>query len=280
MRKSARIWTLLGALLLALGMAASGSAAELSLITGAAVAQPGLRGSAPTGPKVRVRVKSLSEMRWENVIRQRLDIGCGAAALATILTDYFDVPTTEEERFHPLRAMALKQAGPDVRAVGFSLRHIRDVAAKGGLAASAFRVKESSLYKMRIPAIARITIHGYDHFVVFKEARNGRVYVADPAFGNTSYRLRRFSKLWSGVMMGFSRRAGDRPVDHLLLVGPEDEHVVGSEQIMRMARVPDFIQAPAKVPDFMNFSKFPFIQPQIPGLKSVFPSILGKRIEF
>jgi hypothetical protein len=49
---------------------------------------------------------------------------------------------------------------------------------------------------------------------------------------------------------------------------------------MRLARVPDFIEAPAKVPDFLNFSKFPFIQPQVQGLESVFPSLLGNRIEF
>jgi predicted double-glycine peptidase len=281
MRKSARIWTLLGALPLVLGMAASGSAAELSTATGATLPQPGLRGSASGGPTIRAKVKSLHELRWENVIRQQLDIGCGAAALATILTYYFDFPSTEEELFQPLLAAALKEGGPDVRDVGFHLGHIRDVAARGGLAAAAFRVEEKNLGRIRIPAIVRITIHGYDHFVVFKEARNGRIYVADPAFGNTSYRLRSFGKIWSGVMMGFSRRAGQRPLDHLLVVRPEDERVIASEEIMRLAAVRESAPTPATGLHFYNISTFPLIAgPRVPGLRSVFPFLLGNRIEF
>lgn len=280
MTNSTRLWTRLGALLLALGVAPSASASEVSLSTGAPLPQPGLRGSASTGPRIGVRVKSLHESRWENVVRQRLDVGCGAAALATILTYYFDFPTSEEEMFQPLLAQALKRAGPDVREVGVSLRHIRDVAAKGGLAAAAFRVDRNSLHMVRIPAIARITIHGYNHFVVFKQALNGRVYVADPAFGNTSYRLRTFSRIWSGVMMGFSRRVGARPADHLLVVRPEHERVIGPEETMRLAGGPDLAPALAKVPRFFNISTFPFIRPQVHGLQSVFPSWIGNRIEF
>jgi predicted double-glycine peptidase len=281
MRKSARIWTLLGAFPLVLGMAVSGSAAELSAATAATLPVPGLRGSASGGPKIRAKVKSLNELRWENVIRQKLDHGCAAAALATILTYYFDFPSTEEEMLQPLLAAALKEAGPDVRAVGFSLRHIRDVAARGGLAAAAFRVEEKNLGRIRIPAIVRITINGYNHFAVFRETRNGRVYLADPAFGNTSYRLRSFAKLWSGVMMGFSRRVGQRPIDHLLVVRPEDERVIASEEIMRLAAAQGLAPRPATGPQFYNISTFPLITgPQIPGLRSVFPFLMGNRIEF
>ena len=215
------------------------------------------------------------------MIRQQLDNGCAAASLATILTYHFDFPSTEEEMLQPLLAAALKDAEPDVRGIGFSLRHIRDVATKGGLAAAAFRVEEKNLGRIQIPAIVRITIHGYNHFAVFKETRNGRVYLADPAFGNTSYRLRSFAKLWSGVMMGFSRRAGQRPLDHLLVVRPEDERVIASEEIIRLAAARELAPRPSTGPQFYNISTFPYLPgPRVPGLRSVYPFIMGNRIEF
>ena len=261
-------------LALALAFGSSARASEVSLHTGSALPQPGLRGSAGGGPRISVKVKSLHEMRWENVIRQQRDVGCGAAALAMILTYYFDFPTTEEEMFQPLMVEARKRAGPDVLRVGVNLRHIRDVASKGGLAAAAFCVKPKDLEKIRIPAIARVTIHGYDHFVVFKEARNGRVYVADPAFGNTSYRTGAFARIWSGVIMGFSRRAGPPPDEHLLMWRPEDQRLVHSEEIMRLAEARPLAPLPGRGDRFRNISTFPFVTPRIAGLRSVFPSAL------
>jgi len=272
--------TLLFALLIALGGGGpNASAGELTTVTGSVLPVPGLRGNPGGGVRIGAKVSSLSELRWKNVVRQRIDVGCGAAALATILTYYFDFPTTEQELWQPLLAQALKGAGPDVNEVGVSLRHIRDVAAKGGLAAAAFRVEAKDLHKIRIPSIARVTINGYDHFVVFKQARGGRVYVADPAFGNGSYRLRTFARLWSGVLMGFQRRSGERPMEHPLQVGPKDERVVDSEAFMRVAAVTDVGRVPF-VPRIFSFSKFPFVTPKVEGLRSVFPFARSKELEF
>jgi predicted double-glycine peptidase len=249
--------------------------------TGSVLPATGLRGGASQGTRIGVKLKSINEIRWENIVRQQVDIGCGAAALATILTYYFDFPATEMEMFEPLLNLALKEAGPDVEQVGFSLRHIRDVAAQGGLAAAAFRVAESDLHQVKIPGIVRITIHGYDHFAVFKEARGGHVYLADPAFGNTSYRLADFSRIWSGVVMGFARRSGDRPLDHLLLVGVDDETNIESKEIMRAASANVTASIPAtRMVTWAKLSTWPNVQPKVSGLQSVFPTFLYNRIEF
>ena len=42
-------------------------------------------------------VQSLLEMRRENVVVQKFDLSCGAAALATILNYQFGDPVTERE---------------------------------------------------------------------------------------------------------------------------------------------------------------------------------------
>jgi len=269
----------LGLLILALFLPQSAAAAEL--YTGLPVATPGIRGNAVQGTRINVRVKSLQELKWRNVVRQQLDIGCGAAALATILTYYFDFPVTEEEMFNPLMTQALRGAGPDVRLVGFNLRHIRNVAAQGGLVGAAFHVSEENLHRIRIPAIARITVHGYDHFAVFKEARGGRVYLADPAFGNTSYRLPQFKKIWSGVLMGFVRRTRvqDLPQDHLLKVRPEDQRSIEADELMRLARA-DLSANQPHIPVIVHFDTFPFIQPSITGTGSIFPKVIGSSQEF
>ena len=88
----------IGLLVLILGLSPH-ALADNNISTGALLPRPGLRGSAGEGTRLSVKVKSLNELRWENVIRQRIDIGCGAASLATIMTYYFDFPTTELEMF-------------------------------------------------------------------------------------------------------------------------------------------------------------------------------------
>lgn len=248
---------------------------------GFALAEPGLRGPAGVGSRFAVPLRSLAEMRWENVVRQQIDVGCGAAALATILTYYFDFPATEQEIFQPLlEEAALRTDGAQVYQKGFSLAEIRRVAERGGLAAAAFRLTLEDLPRVRIPTITRITIHGYDHFVVLKQAVGGRVYVADPAFGNTSYRFSQFEGIWSGVVMGFALRSQNLPVSHLLLVDEDDEVFIQNSDVMRLASRNG---APATVPRQPSHSidyLFDRITPQIPGLRSALPAFLTNSIEF
>lgn len=260
---------------------ASADASGLHMQTGAGTGGIGLRGGASSGPRIRTQVKSLNASRWEDVVRQKLDVGCGAAALATILTHYFDFPASEDEMYRALMAQALREVGPDTREVGFNLRHIRNVALRGGLSAAAFRVAPEDLERVRIPAIARVQIHGYNHFVVFKQAIAGRVYIADPAFGNTSYRLPAFKRMWSGVLMGFVRRGSQVPLTHDLMVREADHRVIDPEDLGRVALATPTVTAVAPIaPSFTRLSTFRFFSPAITGLQSVFPTFLTNDIEF
>jgi predicted double-glycine peptidase len=182
---------------------------------------PGARADESNGRVLGVR--TMADFRWEGVVRQKLEVGCGAASLATIMTHYFGYPATEAEMADAMMAEATHDGQADlVRQIGFSMSHIRRVAEKGGLVARGFRVPIEHIDRIKIPVIARVSIRGYDHFLVFKAAQNGRVFVADPAFGNGSYRLASFEKIWSGVMIGFVRR-GQVPGDHGLEVEASDD---------------------------------------------------------
>ena len=281
-------WVLLAPLLAGFpAHAAAQEARPIDVGTGAPP-QAGIQGGAPTSLQIRVAVKSLKEIRWENVVRQRDEISCAAAALATILSHYFDFPTDEQEMLNALYIEAVNGkalnglppalADTVVRKLGFNLHHIRNVAQNGGLAAVAFRVEPRALVNLKIPVITRVSIKGYDHFVVLKEARHGRVYVADPAFGNTSYRLSAFEKIWSGVVMGFLRRNQALPAGHRLAVGPEDERNLALNDVARPSapRVEDR-PAPRVV---LRASLFPFVIPSIEGLESALPWVIINQTEF
>jgi len=254
--------------------------------TGPATASTGVRGSAAAAPKLHVEVKSLLEQKWSHVVRQRTDIGCGAASLATILTYYFDFPTDEDEMVQALHSEALAAPAPNlernIRFNGFNLRQIRNVAKKGGLVAAAFRVKPEDLPDVKLPVITRVTIRGYDHFVVFKEARNGRVFIADPAFGNTVYRLRDFEKIWSGVMMGFLRRGQGPVAQHLLQVAAADQRNLTWRETSRLLRpkVPAAVRLPAV------FLTAPVVDPSVlpeslQGLSgSALPTFIFNTVDF
>ena len=49
------------------------------------------------GVVLRQPVRSVKELREENVVIQRLDYSCGSAALATIFSYYFGDPVSEPE---------------------------------------------------------------------------------------------------------------------------------------------------------------------------------------
>jgi predicted double-glycine peptidase len=261
--------------------------ARIQTSTGVAVS--GLQGSGGSGGAAYdVPTRSWSEFKWQNVVRQRTDIGCGAAALATILTYYFDFPTDEREMVEALYYEAVqdykdpKHPPPgDIRQIGFNLRHIRAVARKGGLVAAGFEVDAENLEEVKIPVITRVTVKGFDHFAVFRGAVGGRVYLADPAFGNISYRLDQFERIWSGVMMGFVRRGEVLPENHDLLVRLDrDERQISWKNVMRLAT-----QEPAPHrfdlgPTGVQASTYDAVRIKLAGLESVFPTYKSGSMSF
>jgi len=146
--------------------------------------------SAHAGPPVR----SLLEIRQEGVVIQQWDASCGAAALATALTYTHGDSVTEREvaqgmlrRTDPLR---VKVRG------GFSLLDMKRFAESRGFRAEGFRgLSLEELLEQKSP-IVPIDARGDPHFVVVRGLRDGRVELADPAFGNRSMPVERFKEAW------------------------------------------------------------------------------------
>lgn len=139
-------------------------------------------------------VRSLLEMRHEGVVVQEWDTSCGAAALATVLTYTFKDPVSERaaaqgmlRRTDPLR---VKVRG------GFSLLDMKRFAESRGYSASGFRdLTLEELLAMRSP-IVPFSEYGEAHFVVVRGLSEGKIDVADPAFGNRRIAIERFMQAW------------------------------------------------------------------------------------
>ena len=140
-------------------------------------------------------VRSILEIRDEQVVRQQWDLSCGAAAIATVLTYQLNHPVSERE----VALAMLRHTTPTlVRSrLGFSLLDLKAYAASHGFAVAAFSGMTLDDVDPLAPAITPIQWHGFSHFVVYRGRRAGRVLIADPAFGNRTLSEDAFRAVWS-----------------------------------------------------------------------------------
>lgn len=129
---------------------------------------------------------------------QEWDLSCGAAALATVLK--FQHGDSVSEREIAIGMMGRQEYLDNPAIVtyrqGFSLLDLkRFVDRRGYNGVGLGQLTMSDLAKYA-PIIVPISVHGYQHFVVFRGVLNDRVLLADPAFGNRTMSRSRFEKAW------------------------------------------------------------------------------------
>lgn len=177
-------------------------------------------GVAHAQAQARAPVRSLLEIRQANVVVQRWDTSCGAAALATLLNYQHGLKSEEKE----IAEAMLQRTDPlkvKVRG-GFSLLDLKRYADAQGLQGVGYmKLTLEDLLGMA-PAIVPVLFRGYPHFVVVRGRSGDKVLLADPAFGNTTVDAGIFERSWQGNI-GFvvQRRDGKAP-PNLLTVQPTD----------------------------------------------------------
>ena len=127
---------------------------------------------------------SVKDLRDRNLIKQRYDFSCGAAALATVLRFGFGDPVTEVDILDGLFDLPTEVEKDERRRTGFSLLDLQRVAQARGYAAEGFRLTPEQLPVLGGPVIVFIESRGYKHFAVLRGVREDRVYLADPSRGN------------------------------------------------------------------------------------------------
>lgn len=165
-------------------------------------------------------VSSLLELRQQNVVIQRWDVSCGAAALATVVRYQYGTLLTEKQVV--LGLLRHTSTSRVQRRGGFSLLDMKRYLASQGFDGRGYAGLSLADLIQRAPVIIPIEMRGYRHFVVFRGIARGRAVIADPAFGNRSLSLSSFNMAWrSGI--GFSIQpdsGGTWP--NLMQPGPRD----------------------------------------------------------
>ena len=156
-------------------------------------AQIGLSGSTW---RVNAPAKSLKDLRDRNVVKQRFDFSCGAAALATIVRYGLGAAVTEREILTDLYGLLSDDERVVVGKTGFSLLHLQRVAQGRGYTAEGFRIGPEQLPLLGGPVIVYIEPRGYKHFAVLRGIDGDRVFLADPSRGNIRLRLDTFLESW------------------------------------------------------------------------------------
>src|SRR3954447_13030599 len=127
-----------------------------------------------------VPVKSLREARFVASLPQQYDFSCGSAAISTLLTHHYHYPVTEDKVFEE---MFRRGDQAKIRVEGFSLLDMKRYLEAHGFEADGFQEPLEKLVSANIPAIVLVNESGYNHFVVVKGLRNGRILLGDPAGG-------------------------------------------------------------------------------------------------
>ncbi len=158
----------------------------------------------PSGMRVQVQRKSIVDLRFVNITRQRFDISCGAAAVSTLLTYFYADKVDEAEVINE----ALKSGDKaKIEKDGFSMLELKRYGERKGYVVQGFKItKPEAVTEIKIPFLTLINSRGYNHFVIVKGMKDGQVFIADSAFGNRTMPLDQFIQEWSKVILVFLSR--------------------------------------------------------------------------
>lgn len=181
-------------------------AALIAASCAAAQAQAPAVGFVEGGASYSIPIRSQKAARFAATQRQQYDFSCGSAAVATLLTYHYGQPTSEATAFEQ---MFNGGDADKIRREGFSLLDIKRFLAARGFEADGYELPLETLVQARVPAIVLITDNGYNHFVIVKGLRDGRVLIGDPAAGTRLLSRERFDGLWSNRVLFVIRNHED-----------------------------------------------------------------------
>jgi predicted double-glycine peptidase len=152
-----------------------------------------------SGLRIEPSLQSMKDLRDRNVVKQRFDYSCGAAALATILRYGFGDDVTERDILAQLFRLESETQKQVSEREGFSLLDLQLVAQNRNYNAEGFRITAQDLPRLSGSIIVYIQPRGYKHFAVLRGIIGDRVYLADPSLGNIRMPLYAFLESWRDI---------------------------------------------------------------------------------
>ena len=152
------------------------------------------------GPLVK-RTRSWKSLHEDRIVMQSSDYSCGAAAVATLLTYYFDDPVAETAIMESVLKGLPAADQKDRKKQGFSLLDLADYVTARGYESAAFRLTLGQLQKVHLPALVHLSVGGDRHFVVLTKIRGDQIYLADPSRGNMRLPVDDFASEWTNIVL-------------------------------------------------------------------------------
>jgi predicted double-glycine peptidase len=143
-----------------------------------------------------IPLTTFQELKYRTVIRQKYDFSCGSAALATLLSYHYQIPTKETSVFSDMWEHGDKQK---IEQDGFSMLDMQQFLARHGLQSNGYRSTLDRVVEADVPGLVLLNFNGYMHFVVLEGVKDGRVLIADPALGTRALTTAEFRQDWNGI---------------------------------------------------------------------------------
>jgi uncharacterized protein len=196
------------------------------LLAGAVHSACGDGGQAPVRDpehRVNVRVSNWRDLQRLDIVMQKRDYSCGAAALATVLRYFWGDPVGEEKVLVALGEVLTAEEIKDRLKKGMAISDLRRAAVKMGYASSIGTMSFQDLCGSRVPLIVPIRLEEYDHFVVYRGVVGNRVYLADPIRGNVRPTITEFCRQWQkNAILAVAKPGVRLPESSPLGIHPEE----------------------------------------------------------
>jgi predicted double-glycine peptidase len=161
----------------------------------------------PGGAVVYKPIQSIRERKFADLVQQKTDFSCGAAALATVLRQAYWLDVNEEQIIEGMLEHSDQNL---VRVQGFSMLDMKRYVESIGMRARGYRVQTETLNDIKIPVVVLMDIRGYKHFVVLQRVHKGWVYIGDPVLGHKRYKVEDFVKGWNGIIFAVIGQGYDK----------------------------------------------------------------------
>jgi len=150
----------------------------------------------PSVDSLDLGMRSMQELKYIETIRQGFDFSCGSAAVATLLSHHYGLPTDELEVFKEMWSSGNQEK---IRREGFSLLDMKNYLEARGFRADGFRIAASRLEEVGVAGIVLLDKLETPHFVLVVGARGGELLVSDPARGIRTLSVDELEGSWNGV---------------------------------------------------------------------------------
>lgn len=187
------------------------------------------------------RPRSFTARKFDGVIGQTADFTCGAASVATILTFYWNRPTSEIEVLNLIRSRYTDEQWKSREGNGVSFDDLIFAAGKLRFEAAGAELSIDDLPKLAAPVILHLDKGKFQHFSVLRKAASDVFYMADSIVGQIVLTQADLRSQYTGKALAIARKKADLPTKTTLEAvrdGTSVSRIVGDVMLRGFERLP------------------------------------------